>query len=36
MDLTNYFDIRLVRNYGKDKLSHQSWTVCNQNSHSFH
>jgi len=36
MYFANHFDIGLVRDYGEDKLSHQSGTVCNQNSHSFH
>src|SRR5208283_49330 len=33
---TNHLDIRLVSDDGEDKLPHQSWPVCNQNSYSLH
>src|SRR5271157_1351611 len=35
-DFANHLDIGLVGDYCQDELPHQSWTVCNQNSHSFH
>jgi hypothetical protein len=36
LDFPNHLDIRLVGDHGQDEVAHQSWMVCNQNSHSFH
>src|ERR1700683_697207 len=36
LQLANHLDVRLVSDNGKDKITHQSWTVCHQHSQAFH